>query len=403
MSNLVEHAMSEKTHERLSASGSVRWMNCPRCPQMEDGLPDGPSSAAQEGTAAHELAETCLASDTQAGEHLGLKITADAGTPFAKVFEVDEEMADAVQVYLDEVRAVQGMRLVEQKMLLPWIHPHLGGTVDCTILERSNAMIHVIDYKHGYTDVNPTWNAQLMIYGLAATHGFAEEAAIVRLVIVQPRASGEPVKAWEIPLRDLRAWGAEILAPACRATDSKDAILRAGDHCYYCKAKNQCPALKDHVGLVAQTSFACPQLPRVEDLTPDQLEKVIHSLDLLQAWGKEAFAFALRQAEAGLMQFPSLKLVKKTSKRKWLDEILVSRELEKYLPDDMIWTKKLTGITEVEKQLKARALDARGVMAQITEKPDAGYDLVDRSDKRKEETPTGQLEFIGMADVFSEQ
>ncbi len=51
----VAHA--DRAHALLSASGAHRWINCTPSARLEDALPDTTSEAAEEGTAAHELAE----------------------------------------------------------------------------------------------------------------------------------------------------------------------------------------------------------------------------------------------------------------------------------------------------------------------------------------------------------
>lgn len=44
-------------HALLSASGAHRWLACPPSATLEAGLPKSSSSAAEQGTAAHALAE----------------------------------------------------------------------------------------------------------------------------------------------------------------------------------------------------------------------------------------------------------------------------------------------------------------------------------------------------------
>lgn len=44
-------------HALLSTSGAHRWLACPPSATLEAGLPESSSQAAEQGTAAHELAE----------------------------------------------------------------------------------------------------------------------------------------------------------------------------------------------------------------------------------------------------------------------------------------------------------------------------------------------------------
>lgn len=48
-----------KAHAVLSASGAHRWLACPPSARLEADLPSISSEYAEEGTAAHELAELC--------------------------------------------------------------------------------------------------------------------------------------------------------------------------------------------------------------------------------------------------------------------------------------------------------------------------------------------------------
>ena len=49
-----------RSHAKLSASGSKRWMNCPGSVRLEEQFPDIESEYALYGTNAHNLAEYCL-------------------------------------------------------------------------------------------------------------------------------------------------------------------------------------------------------------------------------------------------------------------------------------------------------------------------------------------------------
>ena len=97
-------------HARLGASGAHRWMKCPGSIRMAEGLAERTSSYAQEGSAAHAVAEECLQKDKDADELIGKKVEGVL---------VTEEMANAVQRYLDYVRERSGgcELLVEQTFL----------------------------------------------------------------------------------------------------------------------------------------------------------------------------------------------------------------------------------------------------------------------------------------------
>ena len=81
-------------HAKLGASGSDRWMNCPGSIRTAHGLPDTTSIYAQEGTAAHSLAERALRKGLDCDVWLDTQIDG---------INVDEDMVGAVQVFVDLV------------------------------------------------------------------------------------------------------------------------------------------------------------------------------------------------------------------------------------------------------------------------------------------------------------
>lgn len=93
--------MGEIAHAILGASSASRWLNCPGSVRLTKDLPDQSSPYAALGSAAHELCDICLNDGSDAASHTGEHITAKG-----EEFEVDAEMASAVQIYLDYVREI---------------------------------------------------------------------------------------------------------------------------------------------------------------------------------------------------------------------------------------------------------------------------------------------------------
>ena len=95
-------------HSRLGASKAERWMNCPGSVRMSEGMPDGQTIYAAEGTVGHEVAARALASNRDADYWVGQKFqTGDY------VIEIDEALAEAIQEYLDYVRERQKILAAE--------------------------------------------------------------------------------------------------------------------------------------------------------------------------------------------------------------------------------------------------------------------------------------------------
>jgi hypothetical protein len=172
-------------------------------------LPDLPSAAAKEGTAAHEIVASRL----------------EAGT--------DDDDPN-LQAYLDTVRSYPGKRLVEHRVeIVPGL---CWGTLDAGILNPGGNT--VVDFKYGVDPVAAVNNPQLMLYALGL-HALAPTDDY-ELVIVQPRASsGWPVKRWSTTSQYLMLFGEKVLRAIDRA-EKPTPIAMAGKHCYWCKAKLYC-------------------------------------------------------------------------------------------------------------------------------------------------------------------
>ena len=95
----VQH--SERAHAILGASSSKIWLSCPGAPNLWAQVPKKPAGEwAEEGTAAHELAELVLNKQPNAHWYVGKKERFEYNGIIAT-----EEMAEHVQTYADLVRS----------------------------------------------------------------------------------------------------------------------------------------------------------------------------------------------------------------------------------------------------------------------------------------------------------
>jgi len=176
--------MSE--HAILSASSSVRWINCPGSVRLTKDIPSSSSKFARHGSAAHALCERCLRDGSNAEDHQGLQIKIEDD-----VYEVDEEMVDAVQVYLDFVRSLSGELYVEQRVdYSPWAVKDSFGTADAIVIDWNQRHMTVCDFKFGAgIAVSAVKNSQLGLYALGAINEFGHLGGIdtIQLAIIQPR------------------------------------------------------------------------------------------------------------------------------------------------------------------------------------------------------------------------
>lgn len=365
-------------HAAFGASNAKRRMACPGSMNAEAKFPDTSSPYAELGTAAHELGEFCL------NENI-----ADASSQLGKTFNdhiVDDNMADAVQVYLDcirEIRADHPNHIfgVERRFSLEALDPPIPmfGTADCVIYCKDTGTLWIIDYKHGQgVAVEVPDNAQLKYYALGAVLKLGAKAPInlVVTVVVQPRAGhrGGPVRSHTYAKEEILDFGTDLIDAAHAAT-RPNAPLEAGDHCKFCKAAGSCPALRGTALAVAQDEFGA--ITPIRDIAPEEIGEYLEKIDILEEWISALRKHAYTLLETG-QTVPGYKLVEKRPTRRWKnsDELLEWAALEG-LDDDDLYEKKLKSPAQLEKAVGKKNLPATLVMSVST-----GLSMVSDSDNR---------------------
>lgn len=398
--------MPPNNHKRLSASSMHRWSQCPGSIRLSEGIESKSSVYAAEGSAVHYLCEHCLSTGKDAAYYLGNCIVHVDGTHHSIAlakndlwpgWEVDQEMVECVQLYLNTVRcdlsALPGAVLeIEKTFDLSELHPDLGGTCDAIVAQPWGKLI-VYDYKHGAGyPVEVENNPQAMYYGLGAYLGLDYDE--IELVIVQPRARHKdgPVRRWVLDPRALMEWAEGVLLPAAKATEAQEASVNPGDHCRFCPALKTCRGFADHAMEVAKTDFQAIPLPSPDHLSEGDLLKVLASADLLKTWLGEVFAHAQKILEGG-GNLPGWKLVQKKTNRQWTDEREVVKALyPKYKAVLEVYDKKIKSVAQLERLIKQKGLDVD--LSPLVEKPEGGLTLAPESDRRPAVTPAMSPEFI---------
>lgn len=369
-----------KKHSELGASSAERWMNCPGSVALirEIGVKNT-SAYADEGTAAHELAERCLqdppSGKERAGDWIGeiIKVEReieDGGKKrsVSSEWEVTDEMADAVQVYLDYIdrrcseNPTMWGRLVEQKIELTHLDRDMFGTADCVLCGVDGGeVLEVVDYKHGagvIVDAND--NPQLAYYAYGAYYSLRkvpERSRIkkIKLTIVQPRAkAGDPIKSFTFDVVDLIQFAEELEVAAGRTRDP-NAPLNPGEWCKWCPAKGGCPALRDmatkDAGLVFQPSGEVTIIPPTQ-ITPADVAKFLEAREVIKLWMDAVWEHAMQLAEKGEPP-PGWKLVEKRGTRRWNKvaelEDWVINTLQ--MPKEVLYETDLRSPAKLEKML----------------------------------------------------
>jgi len=379
----------ERAHAILGASSSKIWLSCPGAPQLWAQIPKKPAGVwAEEGTAAHELAEKVLMDTPSANYYVGKKERFNYNG-----FIATEEMAVHVQTYVDYVinarNECEGILTVEQKFDLGWIYPGMFGTNDAMIYDDLNGELEVIDLKYGAgVPVDVEENSQLIYYALGAQRG--KDITKIKLTIVQPRCEHKdgPIRSWTLTHKELMGWANKLKAGAI-ATTKKGATLSEGEHCRFCNAAGVCPKLAKKAIAIAQTDFteaAPPTLPAVETLSHEQIMNVVKHKTMIEAFLKNAKDFANEKLQRG-EKIEGLKLVKGRGRRAWHPLRADEDELVKLLGND-IYDKKILSVAAAEKRFGKDIIKDRWVSVE------GSATVAHESDRRKalQATPKDDFE-----------
>lgn len=381
------------THSRIGASTCERWWNCPGSVRAVAAIPPQTESPyAAEGTAAHELGEICLHDGKDACEHVG---------EFSKSgIEFTDEMAEAVQMYLDTIRfdmATYDLTKedikIEHRFHLTHVDEAAFGTNDCNLPVFLDKVI-VYDYKHGKgVAVDAEENKQLMYYALgAAALGDYET---VEVVIVQPRAVHRdgPIRRWTLSIAELDSF-AEQLKVKIEATRAHNANLVVGEWCKktFCPAMATCPAVRGRVQRDAMVVFDKPvvSLPAPETITVLEMRRLLEGMPLIEQWLKSVWAYAEQRANNG-EEVLGFKLVRgREGNRKWVNPEDTLALFEAGLTEDDMYEQNLKSPAVLEKISK----EAKAAIKNLTTRSEGKIILVPEDDPREAVQPNA-------TDVFS--
>lgn len=232
-----------KSHAVLSASGSERWLNCLGSVRQIALAPPQPENIyAVQGTHAHTLLEFILK------ENEALLEMPEARA-FKEFIGYTPEMRKAVDVARGFI-ASEKLRMYKETDSWPELYVEqkvevksVGfGTAD-VILYQPFGLLHVIDYKNGKGVVEAEDNTQGLYYAYGAAEKLGWDFDRIAITIVQPNAAHRlgPIRTWHTTSKRLEEAGFYLRRGAA-ATKKKNAPLVIGSWCYFCSAKDICPA-----------------------------------------------------------------------------------------------------------------------------------------------------------------
>lgn len=357
-------------HAILLASSSSRWLACPPSALLGREFPDTISTAAEEGTAAHAMAENKL------------NVYLQRKSAYQPSLYDSEEMEgytdDYVGFVMDQVEKAKELCadplvLLEERLDFSKYVPDGFGTGDCVII--ADDTLQIIDLKYGLgVLVDAEDNPQMMLYALGAlsTYGNLYDIKEVSMTIFQPRR--ENVSTWTIPVEQLYQWAEEVVIPTAQLAIQGKGEFQSGNHCTFCKAKVQCRARAEANLKIAELEFQKPAL-----LEDSEIEEVLSVINDLTKWASEVQAYALDMAVNRGKEWNGYKLVAGRSVRKYLDDEQVAKTAIENGYED-IYKQSLIGLTEMTKLMGKKKFDE--ILGEFIIKPQGKPSLVPVSDKR---------------------
>lgn len=383
----MPQAHSERGHALLGASKADQWLNCPPSARLQENIAEKRSSFADEGTAAHELAEMELCRKLFTNNPKDQKSLDRKIKNFKETNQYyNAEMENAVQGYAELVeerfmeakaKSFDAILLLEQSLdFSEWV-PEGYGTGDVVIV--ADGMLEVIDLKYGKgIPVSAQGNPQLRLYALGAwlANYWLYSIKEVIVTIIQPRLDN--ISTDIMPLDDLLKWADTVVKPAAKLAFDGTGEFKSGEHCRWCKAKGNCRARAEKNMEALEYEFQDPAL-----LSLDEIGPILYIAEQLQTWAKDIQEYALDQAKAG-SHIAQWKLVEGRSTRAYKDKEGVKTALLSagYKDDEILKPQEPFGITDLEKKIGKKTF--KELLGDLIVKPQGKPTLVPETDKRPE-------------------
>lgn len=385
-------------HALLSASSAHRWLKCTAAPRLEAQIPESTSQYAEEGTLAHSICELHVQR-----EFNGLK-TRSFNARLKKLQEhplYKDEMLTTAGVYIQYLKEKSltfenpPYVVSEVKVDFSEYVPEGFGTCDCVMIGGNT--LHITDYKHGQgVKVSAVENDQMRLYALGAwlRYRMFYDIRFVSMAICQPRLPGDP-EEYSMQIDDLVAWGIAIKPTARRAFDGVDVEFVAGDHCRFCRAKDQCRARARH-NMACEEFKGCVPAAKAEPPFDPQVREIIGLPPLLSdveigdllrrgaglvEWYKGLESYAQQAILEGRI-IPGYKVVAGRSTRAFRDaDAAIQKILEAGFDKAVIYDYKAKTLSELEKVVGKKRFGE--LLGDLIYKPYGKPTLTEESDPRE--------------------
>lgn len=340
-------------HSAIGPSALHRLLPCPASHKLSAGRKRKSSPYAATGSVAHQIIENALSDEIVMDEY---PAPGDVWKHEGHEVTISDEILDGVNemvTFCEKLKPGASKIWVEQKVDLGKLWngsppEPIFGTVDFGALHEDADTLYVVDYKNGFLSVFPDGNPQQNAYALGMCYEVGRFPGTVVNVIVQPNGQdGVPVKVSAMSGLDLLMWAEETLKPGVDALFGPAPAFSTGDHCRFCPARIDCPALYALARETSRTEFT--KLPP-EPVTLDDgaLSDILNHITVIEGWFEAVRAEASQRIERG-RSVPNWKLVPKRAMRRWADPAKVEKFGREYAAG--VFKRVLETPTQVEKKM----------------------------------------------------
>ena len=377
-------------HAFLSASRAHQWLECTPSAMLELQFPATTSEYAEEGTAAHELAELTARYFLGEVSEVDFEARRDelAKGPYYSA-EMQECANDYARLVLDKVTEARktcedAFVELEVKVDFSKYVKEGFGTGDCIIV--ADKTLEIVDFKYGKgVRVEAEGNPQMRLYAVGAylAYNALYDFELVRMTIFQPRLSGVQ-SSDEITVKELLTWAEKYVKPRARlAYKGEGEFAPSEDVCRFCRAKAQCKAR-------AEKNLALfDESPDTFLLTPDEAGKILEKAADIQSWLTDLQNLVSSTLLDG-KPVEGWKMVEGRSNRKFADELKVAEAMKAAGYDEaLLYERKLITLTQMEKDFGKKAVAE--VLGGLIVKPQGKPTLAPQSDKRPEYKPEAEI------------
>lgn len=378
---------TERAHAMLSPSSAHMWLKCTPSAKLSAQFPDTTSSAAAEGTLAHEICEAKLQHYFNTKDYSKRKLTSFINK--CKKNELwDDEMVGHTDTYSEYVKdkamAYENAPFVQIEASLDLstyiAEPGARGTADCLLIGGDT--LTIIDFKYGKgVPVSAEFNPQLMIYALGAysTYSMLFDIKRVKLCICQPRIDNS--NEWEVGIEELLSFGEYVKKRSEKAFNGVGEYAPGESQCRFCRAKAQCRARADRNLELAGFTAEKPPL-----LSNDEVGEYLKKGEDVAKWLSDLKDYALSECLAG-KEVAGWKAVEGRGSRVWTDADAAFKELiDSGTPEEMLYERKQLTLAGVEKLLGKKEFESK--VGKYVDKKPGKPALVVESDKRQAITNT---------------